>query len=155
MVNCLQSREWADSRAVLGRWVAIQTYAYETRVLSTDLNAHNPHEVERLDKLLTSEKDFWKRTSTWMGFVTNFWRRRMQMERGDPSNGFTKNTYAIGYEAIVWPRLTLPRIRRSATSHFASLLLTPTFFAFTLHSYTLWESDVFHVLSYFSVSLFV
>ena len=58
MVNCLQSREWADSRAVLGRWVAIHTYPYETRVLSTDLNAHNPHEVERLDKLLISEKDF-------------------------------------------------------------------------------------------------
>ena len=65
---------------------------------------------------------------------------------GRPNNGFTKNTYATGYEAIVWPCLTLPRIRRSATSHLASLLLTPTFFAFTVHSYTLSEFDVFHVL---------
>jgi pyruvate dehydrogenase phosphatase len=47
-----------DSRAVLGRRVALKndTYAYETHVLSVDQNAHNPHEVERLEAAHPGEK---------------------------------------------------------------------------------------------------
>ena len=49
-----------DSRAVLGRRVALKddTYAYETHVLSADQNAHNPHEVERLEAAHPGEKIF-------------------------------------------------------------------------------------------------
>ena len=49
-----------DSRAVLGRRVALKddTYAYETHVLSADHNAHNPHEVERLEAAHPGEKIF-------------------------------------------------------------------------------------------------
>ena len=49
-----------DSRAVLGRRVAIKedTYAYETHVLSADQNAHNPKEVERLEAAHPGEKLF-------------------------------------------------------------------------------------------------
>jgi pyruvate dehydrogenase phosphatase len=47
-----------DSRAVLGRRVALNdhTYAYETHVLSADQNAYNPLEVERLEAAHPGEK---------------------------------------------------------------------------------------------------
>ena len=50
-----------DSRAILGRRVALKdddTYAYETHVLSADHNAHNPHEVKRLEAAHPGEKIF-------------------------------------------------------------------------------------------------
>jgi pyruvate dehydrogenase phosphatase len=49
-----------DSRAVLGRRVAVKedAYAYETHVLSVDQNAHNPKEVERLQAAHPGEKLF-------------------------------------------------------------------------------------------------
>ena len=155
MVNCLQSREWADSRAVLGRRVAIHTYAYETRVLSIDQNAHSPHEVERLEKLITSEKDFWKWTSTWMGFVTNFCRCRMQLERGDPATGSRRIPTRSDTKQLFGPAL-LYRGSWLATSHLASLLplsspslYTPTRFQ-NLMSFTFFRISQFLYL--FSVS---
>lgn len=57
-----------DSRAVLGRRVALKddAYAYETHVLSADQNGHNPLEVERLEAAHPGEKIFEKgRTLGW------------------------------------------------------------------------------------------
>ena len=49
-----------DSRAVLGRRVALKddAYAYETHVLSEDQNGYNPREVERLEAAHPGEKIF-------------------------------------------------------------------------------------------------